>query len=593
MSNQKGNSSAPVLDVRDLSVTFHGGEGARAVTHEVSFTVNAGEIVALVGESGSGKTVTGLSVMRLLPDNASVSGSVWLKGRDIAALTPRELRRTLGFDVAAIYQEPLTAMNPVYTVEEHLAEALYAHRDVREVNVDERIDELLNLAQLADTERIRPRYPHELSGGQRQRVMIAMALAWDPALLIADEPTTALDVTTQAEILQLLRADSRRTGMSLLFITHDMGVVADIADRVLVMHQGRLVEEGDVDSVFYRPRDPYTQQLLDAVAFRKEALQGHVGGAAIASEPSAEVGAEQAIIGELGRQGLVQQPVRPDPGEVLLAIRDLGVVYPAKDGGIRHNKGFRALESVDFDIAPGEILGLVGESGSGKSTVAKALLGVAPNVSGSISLRGEELIGAREKQRRRIARGVGAIFQDPGASLNPRAKLWRSVTEPLWRHGIEKSRRTLRSRAAELLDVVAIPGDWLDRYPHQLSGGQRQRVCIARALALRPSLLIADEPTSALDVSVQATVLQLLTDLQRELGFACLFISHDLFTVAALCDRVAVMKSGEIVEIGDTSEILNDPRNDYTQRLLAAAPIPDPAIQRQRRDASLLRPAGA
>ncbi|TVT44967.1 ABC transporter ATP-binding protein [Amycolatopsis rhizosphaerae] len=533
----------PLLSLTGVSLAFSGVQ----VVRNVGFDVAPGEVVALVGESGSGKSVTVMSLLGLLPGTATVTGSAVLKGRNLYALAPEELRAVRGGEIGMVFQEPMSALNPVLRVGTQLVDAVRAHRKVTRAKARERARELLGLVELEPGRTLRA-YPHELSGGQLQRVVIAMALAGDPALLVADEPTTALDVTVQAAVLDLLRRLRDRLGTAILLVTHDMGVVADLADRVVVLRDGEVVEHGAVDRLFAAPAAEYTRQLLDSVLSL---------GSGIAGDSDART------------------------AEPLVSVRDLRVTY-------RGRPPVRAVDGVSLDIAPGEVLGLVGESGSGKSTISAALLGLAPISGGAVTVDGVELATAEKRARLRVRRGIGVVFQNPGSALNPRASIGASIAEPLELHGYPGDRR---ARVAELLDAVRLDPSWARRYPHELSGGQRQRVGIARALALKPRLLVADEPTSALDVSVQAAVLDLLGELQRELSFACLFISHDLAVVERVADRVVVLYQGRIVEQGGVASVLGNPREPYTQRLVAAAPVADPALQARRREAWRALPA--
>ncbi|HEX8866568.1 MAG TPA: ABC transporter ATP-binding protein [Lentzea sp.] len=513
-----------LLSVEDVSVDF--GSGSPAVS-EVSFSLTAGEVLAVVGECGSGKTVTAMSLLGLLPASASVSGRAVLRGRDLYSLSPDELRAVRGNEVGMVFQEPMSALNPVFTVGSQIVEAVRVHRAVSRQEARARALELLGLVGLPP-ERFKA-YPHEMSGGQLQRVVIAMAVANEPSLLIADEPTTALDVTVQAGILALLRDLRDRLGIAILLITHDMGVVADLADRVVVMNAGRVVETGVVKQVFQEPAAEYTRTLLDSVLSLDS------------GEPSARPVPEP-----------VPQPADATPDPVL-RLSGVSVSY----GKIR------AVSDVSLEIGRGETLGLVGESGSGKSSLANAVTGLV-RYTGGITVAGTEVSSLRRADRGRI----GLVFQDPLSSLNPRATIARSIARPLQLHTSLRG-GALARKVDELLDAVQLSPSLRDRYPHELSGGQRQRVGIARAIALGPDLLIADEPTSALDVTVQARVLDLFRSLQRDLRFACLFISHDLAVVQHLADRVAVLFGGRIVEEG--TSVFAAPQDPYTQRLLASA----------------------
>ena len=563
-----------LLDLSGVSVTFGTGERRVEAAAEVSYSVAAGEVVAVVGESGSGKTVTAMSLVGLLPKTATVTGSASLNGRELFGLSPAELRKVRGNEIGVVFQEPMSALNPVFTVGAQLIEAITTHRPVSSSAARARATELLALVGLPDARRMLRSYPHELSGGQAQRVLIAMAVANEPALLIADEPTTALDVTVQAEILELLRDLRSRLGVGILLITHDMGVVADLADRVVVMNAGRVVEQGTVTEIFTSPREEYTRQLLGAVV----SLSG-VPAAPPASEPNELVGSD-------GHVAVTEHPATrsvPDPlpaEQPTLAVRELSVVY----GGRLRSIAVRALDRVSLHIAAGEVLGLVGESGSGKSTLARAVVGLQAPTSGAVLLNGHQL-STLDRKARRVAQGtIGMVFQDPASALNPRASIGASIAEPLRLHtGIRGAE--LDQRVSALLDSVALPTAMARRYPHELSGGQRQRVGIARAIALNPALLIADEPTSALDVSVQARVLDLLAELQEELRFACLFISHDLAVIERVAGRVAVLHRGHLVEQGPTEPLLTNPLHPYTHRLITSAPVADPAEAARRRAA--------
>ena len=540
--------SAPLLTVRDLTVTFRIDDGRAPdvdAVRGISWELHAGEVLAVVGESGSGKSVTSLAILGLLPGTARVTGSATLGGRELVGLTHRELSDVRGKRVAMIFQDPSNSLDPVFTIGAQLDEMLRRHLpDLDRRARRARSVELLTLVELPDPEQRLRFYPHQLSGGQAQRVMIAMALACDPEVLIADEPTTALDVTVQQEVLDVLRRLRERTNTAIVLITHDMGVVADLADRVVVMRDGAVVETAPVARLFADPHADYTRTLLAAVP-------------RISAEP---------------RPSDADTQVRPT-----LNIEELVVEYRDRRGRV-----VRAVDGVTLRIQPGEMVALVGESGSGKSTLGRCALGLAPLTSGTVEVVGTRLGKDTPRAIRAARTRIGVVFQNPAASLNPRYTIGQSVAEPLRVHaGLRGA--ALDARVAELLDSVELPAAWAERYPHELSGGQRQRVSIARAISLDPELLIADEPTSALDVSVQATVLDLFRDIQRRLRFACLFISHDLAVVDELADRVAVMHHGTLVEVGERSRVLSAPEDAYTRRLLAAAPVPDPAAQRARR----------
>jgi peptide/nickel transport system ATP-binding protein len=558
----------PVVRVRDLVVEFWVNGTWYPAVNGATFDLVAGEALAIVGESGSGKSTIAFSMMGLLPTNASVHGSILLNDMEIVGLDARALRSMRGRVVSMIFQEPMTALNPVYTVGFQIAEMLRSHQAMSPRKARERAIELLELVEIPSPHVRIDSYPHELSGGQRQRAMIAQALACDPAVLVADEPTTALDVTVQAEILKLIRDLRDRIDASILLITHDMGVVADLADRVVVMQRGNIVEAGEADQVFNAPRDTYTRELLQSVP--------HLG----------------ALVS--GNGEVEEEPVPTEaelrPGTVV-DLRDIAIEYPKRG---RH-PAFRAVDGVSLTIDTGEVVGLVGESGSGKTTIGRAVVGLLPFVEGTATVLGRNMVGISRNDLRNVRRDVSFVFQDPGSSLNPRLPVGESIGEPLLLAKVAKG-AALSKRVEELLDQVHLARDLRNRYPHELSGGQRQRVGVARALALGPRLLIADEPTSALDVSVQARVLELFQELQRDIGFACLFISHDLAVVEILAQRIAVMEKGKLVEFGTRDQILTRPQQPYTKRLLAAVPVPDPheqQLRRAERDALLAGAADA
>ena len=548
-------TDSPVLSVRNLGVDFYVDGAWYPAASDVSYDLHSGEVLAIVGESGSGKSQSSLALLGLLPPNGRARGSAMLGDRELIGMSHGSLRHVRGREISMIFQEPMTALNPVYTVGFQIVETIRTHFNVGPADAKKRAIELLRLVEIPEPERRFDAYPHQLSGGQRQRAMIAQALACDPKLLVADEPTTALDVTVQAEILKLLRDLRYRVDAAIILITHDMGVVADMADSIMVMKDGQVVERGTSTEIFSRPQHPYTQRLLDAVP--------HLG-----SKRGATTVVDRAPAGTVTQRPLV------------LDAQDMVIEYP----GRRRQAAFRAVDEVSLQIRQAEVVGLVGESGSGKTTIGRAAVGLLPVTGGSLKIVGTDMVGARTKDLKPLRTEVGIVFQDPGSSLNPRLPIGESIGEPLMLHKGVKGKEL--SRAVErLLDQVELPRAMRNRYPHELSGGQRQRVGIARALSLEPKLLVADEPTSALDVSVQAKVLDLFTDLQREHGFACLFISHDLAVVELLSDRIAVMHKGKLVEVGETSQIIHAPKHPYTQRLLAAVPVPNPEAQRERRAA--------
>jgi len=544
--------SEPVLKVKDFTVEFWVDGTWYPAAVDMNFEVAPGQVLAIVGESGSGKSTTAMGLMSLLASNARMYGSVKVKGQEMLGAKGSTLRKYRGKEVAYIFQEPMTALNPVYTIGFQIIETLRTHFDMGPKEARIRALELITMVEIPDPETSIDKYPHQLSGGQRQRAMIAQALACDPGLLVADEPTTALDVTVQAEVLDLMRSLKDRLNSAILLITHDMGVVADMADEILVMKDGHTVEHGIADQIFNRPVHPYTQQLLAAVP----------------------------KLGTTVRRTLpYDEKSKPQP---VLKLENVTVAYP-KRGRIPE---FVAAKNVSLEIYPGEILGLVGESGSGKTTIGRAAIGLIPIKEGKLEIVGKDISSAKPKELSKIRRHTGIVFQDPASSLNPRLPIGQSIGEPLLLAGEAKGEE-LAHRIEDLLDQVELPRSYRNRYPHELSGGQRQRVGIARALALTPDLLIADEPTSALDVSVQARFLDLLQELQGKLNFACLFISHDLAVVDILAHRIAVMQNGVLVEVGDRDQILQHPKSEYTRRLISAVPVPDPAEQRIRREARL------
>jgi len=541
-----------LLSVRDLRVSFETqGGGVRAVDG-VSFDLAPGEVLAIVGESGSGKSVTAQTIVGLTSSpNARIEGSVKLGGRELVGVSERELLGVRGARVAMVFQEPMTSFNPVYRVGWQIAEAIRAHGgEVGAREARERAIELLDSVGIPDAERRVDDYPHQFSGGMRQRAMIAMALSLDPEVLIADEPTTALDVTVQAQILALLQRLNRERNLATILITHDLGVVAEVADRVLVMHEGAIVERGGLDQVFYSPTDPYTRKLLDAVV-RLDAAP----------------------------------PLRPArESEPLLEVTDLVKHFPVRRGLIfnREVDPVRAVDGVSLSVKRGETLGLVGESGSGKTTLSRTLLQLEKPTSGSVRFEGREIAGLSRRQMRPLRPEMQIVFQDSNASLNPRRRIGQIVGEPLRLQG-EASGAERQRRVRELLDRVGLAPEHYNRFPHEFSGGQRQRIGIARALALQPKLVIADEPVSALDVSIRAQILELLTDLQEEFGLTYVFVAHDIGVVRHVSDRIAVMHEGKIVEQGPADEVCERPQDPYTRQLLAAVPIPDPREARARR----------
>ncbi|QXQ11519.1 ABC transporter ATP-binding protein [Paeniglutamicibacter sp. Y32M11] len=552
-NNVDTRADGAVLSIKDLEVTFTTDAGEVPAVRGVGFDVAAGEVVAVVGESGSGKSVTARTILGLLADTAVARGAVLLKGKNMLTLGPTQLRAARGEDVSMVFQEPSTALNPVYTVGWQIIEGIRAHTKISKKEAKVRAIEVLRKVGIPEPEVRVNYYPHQFSGGQKQRVIIAAALALNPSLIVADEPTTALDVTVQAEILELLRAvrDDFKTGIVL--ITHNMGVVADLADRVVVMYQGKIVESAPSVELFANPREDYTKALLAAVP---------------------HLGRHSASAGMSERSG--------QDREVLVEAKDLSIVYPGRLG----SPAFRAVDEVSLKICAGEVYGLVGESGSGKTTIGRAIAGLNKISSGSLKVLGYEMLDYKERSFKKLRQDIGFVFQDPAASFNPQLSIGECVAEPLLVHrGFDP--RAARTRVNELLEAVQLPAAFAQRFPHELSGGQRQRASLARALALDPKLLIADEPTSALDVSVQAKVLELFKELQAELGFAALFISHDLAVVDMLSTWVGVLYRGKLVEEGIGSQVMGNPEHPYTKRLIASLPVPDPVEQAARRTAFL------
>ncbi|SNY89129.1 peptide/nickel transport system ATP-binding protein [Nocardia amikacinitolerans] len=650
----------PALAIEALSVTFATDAGPVHAVTDVSYEVFPGEVLAIVGESGSGKSVSSRTAMGLLPSTARVRGMVTLGTRQVTGMSERQLTALRGGAISMVFQEPGLALDPLFTVGFQITEALRAHNDLSRKAAKERAVELLRLVGLPDPEHRVDYYPHQLSGGQKQRVVIAIAIACEPKVIIADEPTTALDVTVQAEILNLLRDLRDRIGSAIVLITHNMGVVADLADRVVVMRDGRVVEQAPVEDLFARPKVDYTRALLAAVphlgarrvksaepqadteprgaetaqanshpahpetgtADPEAGAAGEAAGTGTAADVGTSAAAETAgataaaetvgvtaaaeTVGGIAAgtdvgtgtgaygvrgasdaggatRGVGGAPASDGTAEVgervpVLEVCDLVVEFPGPFGRPR----FRAVDGVSLSIAAGETVGLVGESGSGKSTIGRCVAALQRPTSGAVRVRGQDIANLSQRRLRPIRRRFGFVFQDPASSLNPRMTVGDCVAEPMIVHKVGKS-EAIRAKVRSLLDDVRLPAGAERRYPHELSGGQRQRASLARALALDPDLLVADEPTSALDVSVQAAVLELFAQLQRECGWACLFISHDLAVVDQLADRIVVLRDGAVVEQGDRDAILRDPREEYTRRLVAAVPVPDPVEQRRRR----------
>jgi len=568
-----------VLAVRNLNVAFPDERQPIPAVKNLSFSLKRGETLAIVGESGSGKSVTALSLMRLIEQSGGLVAcdSLLLRRRngqvsDLTTLSSSQVRSVRGADIAMIFQEPMTSLNPVFPVGEQIAESIRLHQGL---SGDEALAEarrMLEQVRIPEADAILGRYPHQLSGGMRQRVMIAMALSCRPAVLIADEPTTALDVTIQAQILQLIKVLQDEMEMGVIFITHDMGVVADIADRVLVMYQGEAVETGTVEQIFHAPEHPYTRALLAAVP-RLGAMNG------------SDLPRRFPLI-SLTNPGFQEAETEQDtvvPGDPILQVRDLVTRFPLRGGLLnRVKREVHAVENVSFDLWPGETLSLVGESGSGKSTTGRALLRLVETQEGTITFNGKRIDTLPAGQLQPLRRDIQFIFQDPYASLDPRQTVGYSIMEPLRVHNLLDGDAAQR-RVAWLLERVGLKPEHAWRYPHEFSGGQRQRICIARALALNPKVVIADESVSALDVSIRAQIINLLLDLQREMGIAFLFISHDMAVVERISHRVAVMYLGQIVEIGPRRAVFENPQHPYTRKLMAAVPVADPAHRQARR----------
>ncbi|CAI0768111.1 dipeptide ABC transporter ATP-binding protein [Serratia quinivorans] len=563
-----------VLSVRDLSIQFHQQGDTLDAVRNLSFDVDRGETLAIVGESGSGKSVTSLALMRLVEQGGGniVSGSMPLRRRngellDLARAPQGTLRRVRGADMAMIFQEPMTSLNPVFPVGEQIAESLRLHQAMDHRAAKQAALQMLDLVRIPEAKDVLNRYPHQLSGGMRQRVMIAMALSCKPALLIADEPTTALDVTIQAQILQLIRVLQQEMQMGVIFITHDMGVVAEIADRVLVMRQGELVEQGPVRELFAAPQQPYTQALLAAVP--------KLGSMAAQDFPA------KFPLPNGADNGGPQDTVPPGAAPIL-RVENLVTRFDLRSGILnRVTRQVHAVENVSFDLYPGETLGLVGESGCGKSTTGRSLLKLVDSQRGTITFDGRQINQLKGPALQHLRRDIQFIFQDPYASLDPRLTVGFSIMEPLLVHNVARG-KAAQERVAWLLERVGLKPEHAHRYPHEFSGGQRQRICIARALALNPKVVIADESVSALDVSIQAQIVNLLLDLQREFGIAFLFISHDMAVVERISHRVAVMYLGQIVEIGPRRAVFDNPQHAYTRKLMAAVPVADPAHAHKR-----------
>lgn len=549
------NSDENRVSIDKLNVGFDTDGGFVHAVRGVNLDVRQGEIVALVGESGSGKTVTARSILGLVGDTAHSEGIVLVEGSDVLTKSGSDLRKMRGSDVSMVFQEPSSSMNPVFPIWWQMAEGLRAHNPkIKKKEIRERCIRALTAVGIPDPEKRIDRYPHEFSGGQKQRIMIAMALELGAKTIVADEPTTALDVTVQAEILQLLRNLRDEYGTSIVIITHNMGVVADLADTVAVMYKGRIIERAPVRELFANPQEDYTKKLLGAVP--------HLGAKSLTADYSAEDFQEL------------------DSRAVLVQAKGLEITYPGRLGA----PSFKAVKGIDFSIHKGEVFGLVGESGSGKTTIGRAMVGLEKTTGGSLNVLGQEMRGIKGKQMRELRKRVGFIFQDPATSFNPYFTIEQCIAEPLLINRPDVTAAQRREKVKELLEAVELPANYAGRYPHELSGGQRQRVSLARGLVLNPELVIADEPTSALDVSVQAVVLELFQGLQKEFGFAALFISHDLAVIDMVSHTVGVLYHGDLVESGRGVQVMREPEDDYTKKLVGSLPVPDPVEQKKRRE---------
>ena len=577
LSEQTGGSVTPVLSVENLTTSFRVNGEWKSVVRNMNFSIAPRETVAIVGESGSGKSVTSLSIMRLLPKASSkIEGKITLGGKELLSLPEERMRRVRGNDVSMIFQEPMTSLNPIFPIGKQIAEALTVHQDISAADAKAEVIRLLEKVRIPNAKGRFDEYPHQFSGGMRQRVMIAMALASKPKLLIADEPTTALDVTIQGQILDLIKVLQEEEGMSVLFITHDMGVVAEIADRTIVMFRGEQVETGATDDIFHRGQHPYTRALLSAVP-----KLGSMKGFDLPQRfPIIDVKTGEAKPVEAAVD-TVDKSLTP-----ILDVKDLTTRFDIRSGLLGRKSGaVHAVEKVNFQLFAGETLSLVGESGCGKSTTGRSVTRLIEPTSGEVTLDGYNVMTLDRPTLRTMRRSVQMVFQDQFASLNPRMSVGSAVMEPFIEHNLG-SRRDARDKAADLLTKVGLSPDMMGRYPHEFSGGQRQRIAIARALMLDPKVIVADEAVSALDVSIKAQVCNLLLDLQQSLNLAYLFISHDMAVVERVSHRVAVMYLGEIVEIGPRVAVFDNPQHPYTKKLMAAVPVPDPSRRNIKRNLS-------
>ena len=601
MENQ---NNEPLLSVRNLQISFASEAGTVHAVRNMNFDLYRGKTIGIVGESGSGKSVTSLAVMGLLDKNASVKGSVVYKGEELLTKSDAEMSKIRGKNIAMVFQDPLSALTPVFSIGDQLKEALVIHNpDMTEDQIRERSIELLNLVGITKPAERLKSFPHEFSGGMRQRVMIAMAIANNPDIIIADEPTTALDVTIQAQVLDVLKKAQRETGAAMIFITHDLGVIAGVADEVIVMYAGHLVEHNSVEEIFAHPTQPYTIGLLGAVprvdqkrTRRLTPISKPTMDMLMAEEKSGDTSdmmgleAESETVRAL-LHAETEKTIKPmfegiprEDRKVVLDVKGLVKTFPITGGGFLRRKvgEVRAVDGIDLEIREGETVALVGESGSGKSTTLMEIMSLKKPEAGSITVFGTELNDKLTKEQRRELRSkIQYVFQDPMSSLDPRMLVYDILAEPL--HVQKKSKEEIRQRIAELMQLVELNPDQVDRFPTQFSGGQRQRIAIARALAVNPKLLLLDEPVSALDVSIQAGIINLLEDLQDKLGVAYLFVAHNMAVVRHISSRIAVMYHGRIVESGETDEVFDNPKHPYTKALISAVPIPDPAIEKNRK----------
>lgn len=601
MENQ---NNEPLLSVRNLQISFASEAGTVHAVRNMNFDLYRGKTIGIVGESGSGKSVTSLAVMGLLDKNASVKGSVVYKGEELLTKSDAEMSKIRGKNIAMVFQDPLSALTPVFSIGDQLKEALVIHNpDMTEEQIRERSIELLNLVGITKPAERLKSFPHEFSGGMRQRVMIAMAIANNPDIIIADEPTTALDVTIQAQVLDVLKKAQKETGAAMIFITHDLGVIAGVADEVIVMYAGHLVEHNSVEEIFAHPTQPYTIGLLGAVprvdqkrTRRLTPISKPTMDMLMAEEKSGDTSdmmgleAESETVRAL-LHAETEKTIKPmfegiprEDRKVVLDVKGLVKTFPITGGGFLRRKvgEVRAVDGIDLEIREGETVALVGESGSGKSTTLMEIMSLKKPEAGSITVFGTELNDKLTKEQRRELRSkIQYVFQDPMSSLDPRMLVYDILAEPL--HVQKKSKEEIRQRIAELMQLVELNPDQVDRFPTQFSGGQRQRIAIARALAVNPKLLLLDEPVSALDVSIQAGIINLLEDLQDKLGVAYLFVAHNMAVVRHISSRIAVMYHGRIVESGETDEVFDNPKHPYTKALISAVPIPDPTIEKNRK----------